>query len=98
MTAQGHPRAIFKRAVEHGNLLVAEMTARELGRITLAEALELVCLYADAEPAKFERAAFGGTQGLSLSPGRHCFGRRSRWPRSLSFAAETRRREDCSSS
>jgi hypothetical protein len=57
MTAQGHPRAIFKRAIEHGNVLVAEMTARELGRITLVEALQLVCLYAEAEPAKFERAA-----------------------------------------
>jgi hypothetical protein len=24
MTAQGHPRAIFKRAIERGNLVVAE--------------------------------------------------------------------------
>jgi hypothetical protein len=30
LTAQGHPRAIFKRAIERGNLLVAEVTAREL--------------------------------------------------------------------
>jgi hypothetical protein len=37
MTAQGHPRVIFKRAIEHGNVTVAEMTARELGGITLAE-------------------------------------------------------------
>jgi hypothetical protein len=28
MTAQGHPHAIFKRAVEHGNLLVAETILR----------------------------------------------------------------------
>jgi hypothetical protein len=34
LTAQGHPRAIFKRAIEHGNVVAAEMTARELGRIT----------------------------------------------------------------
>jgi hypothetical protein len=57
MTAQGQPRAIFSRAIERGNVVVAEMAARELGRISLAEALELVCLYATAEPAKFERAA-----------------------------------------
>ena len=59
MTAQGHPRAIFKQAIERGNLLIAEMAAREAGNLTLAEALELVCLYAEAEaePAKFERAA-----------------------------------------
>ena len=35
MTAQGHPRAIFKRAIEHGNVMLAEMTARELGRLAL---------------------------------------------------------------
>jgi hypothetical protein len=34
----------FKRAIERGNLLVAEATARELGRLTLEEALRLVLL------------------------------------------------------
>jgi hypothetical protein len=55
MTA--HPRAIFKRAVERGNLVVAEATARELRRLTLEEALGLLFLYAEKEPIKFERAA-----------------------------------------
>jgi hypothetical protein len=27
VTAQGHPRAIFKRAIERGNVVVAEATA-----------------------------------------------------------------------
>jgi hypothetical protein len=57
MTAQGHPRAIFRRAIERGNLVVAEATARELGRISLDEALRLLFLYAEKEPIKFERAA-----------------------------------------
>ena len=35
----------------------AEVAAREMGQLTLAEALDLVVLYAEAEPAKFERAA-----------------------------------------
>jgi hypothetical protein len=35
----------------------AELAAREAGDLTLAEALELVCLYAEAEPAKYEGAA-----------------------------------------
>jgi hypothetical protein len=35
----------------------AELAAREAGKLTLAEAPELVCLYTDEEPAKFERAA-----------------------------------------
>ena len=50
MAAAGHPRAIFKRAIENGNLPVAEVTARELGRITLAEALELTALVAERDP------------------------------------------------
>jgi hypothetical protein len=56
LTAQGHPRAIFKRAIERGNVLVAEATAREIG-LSLEEALQLVLLYAAYEPAKLERAA-----------------------------------------
>ena len=43
MTAPGHPRAIFRRAIERGNLLVAETTAREIGRVTLVELLILAC-------------------------------------------------------
>jgi hypothetical protein len=57
MTAQGHPRSIFQRAVERGNLVTAEATARELGRLTLEEALRLLFLHAEKEPVKFERAA-----------------------------------------
>jgi hypothetical protein len=53
---QGHPRAIFKRAIERGNVVVAEATARELG-LSLEEALQLVLLYVAYEPAKLERAA-----------------------------------------
>jgi hypothetical protein len=35
----------------------AELAARELGRLTLTDALRLVLLYAEVEPDKFERAA-----------------------------------------
>ena len=57
MTAQGSPRARFQRAIEGRWVFHAELAAREAGNLTLAEALELVCLYAEAEPAKFEKAA-----------------------------------------
>jgi hypothetical protein len=57
VTAQGHPRAIFKRAVERGNIVGAEATARELGKLSLEEALGLLFLYAEKEPIKYERAA-----------------------------------------
>jgi hypothetical protein len=57
VTAQGHPRAIFSRAIERGNLVVAESSAREVGRLTLEEALRLLFLYAEKDPVRYERAA-----------------------------------------
>jgi len=57
MTAQGHPRAVFRRAIERGNLLVAEMTARELGAVSLDEALALVCLVAEHSPERLDAFA-----------------------------------------
>ena len=56
MTTQGHPRAIFKQAIERGNL-VAEACAREVGHLTLEEALMLLFLYAEKDPVRYERAA-----------------------------------------
>jgi hypothetical protein len=44
MTAQGHARTRFRRAIERRNLLGAEASAREMGAVTLGEALDLVCL------------------------------------------------------
>ena len=57
MTAQGHPRAIFSRAIERGNLVAAEASAREVGNLTLEEALRPLFLYAAKDPVKYERAA-----------------------------------------
>jgi len=57
VTAQGHPRAIFRRAIKHGNMLLAEGMARELGRVTLAEALELTALIAHKDPRRHSRYA-----------------------------------------
>ena len=49
MTAQGHPRRIFATAIERGNIVMAEATARELGRISLEEALVLTALVAEKD-------------------------------------------------
>ena len=57
MTAQGHPRATFTRAIERGNLLIAETTLRELGRPTLSELLELTILIAFKDPRRYPRVA-----------------------------------------
>jgi hypothetical protein len=50
-TSQGHPRTVFRRALEPENLLVAEATAREIGHVSLGEALELTALIAEKEPS-----------------------------------------------
>jgi hypothetical protein len=54
MTAQGHARARFRRAIERKNLLGAETTAREMGTVDLSEALDLVCLVAKVAPARLD--------------------------------------------
>jgi hypothetical protein len=57
VTAQGSPLSRFRRAVDHGNLFEAEASAREFGRLDLADALELLRLIAEREPHRYERAA-----------------------------------------
>jgi hypothetical protein len=57
LTAQGHPQAIFQRAIARGSLLIAEATARELGRITLEDSLALTALVAQADPSRRSRFA-----------------------------------------
>jgi polynucleotide 5'-kinase involved in rRNA processing len=57
VSSQRHPRAIFQRAIERGNLVVAEVTAREIGRISLVEALELTALVARRDPKRHRRFA-----------------------------------------
>jgi hypothetical protein len=52
LTAQGQSRSIFKRAIENSKVVVAEMTARELGRITLEEALALTVLVVQKDPGR----------------------------------------------
>jgi hypothetical protein len=57
VTSQGHPYAEFKRALEGGNLWVAEAAARDLPQVSLEDALRLVRLYGECGSPKFERAA-----------------------------------------
>ena len=45
MTAQGSAATRFKRAIERRSLLNAEIAAREMGRVSLEDALALVVLY-----------------------------------------------------
>ena len=49
--------ADFQRAVERGNVMLAEAASRQLGHLSLEHALSLLFLYAEKEPGKYERAA-----------------------------------------
>ena len=56
-TSQGHPRTAFRRAVDRGNLVVAEIEAREVGKLDLSEALELTALIALRDRERSRRVA-----------------------------------------
>jgi len=57
VTAQGTPLTRFRRAVEAQSVALAELAARESGRLPLPDALALVVLYARLGDRKFELAA-----------------------------------------
>lgn len=57
VTAQGTPLTRFRRAIESRSILLAELAAREGGRLPLHDSVALVALYARLDDAKFERAA-----------------------------------------
>jgi hypothetical protein len=57
MTSQGTAHGRFQRAIHRGHLQAAEMAAREMGGLSLAEALSLCELLANVDPARYERAA-----------------------------------------
>lgn len=49
--------AVFQHAIERRNLLTAEAAARELGRLSLSDALEFLLLLSEKDPARFDPAA-----------------------------------------
>jgi hypothetical protein len=57
MTSQGTPRGRFQRAVHARHVQNAEMAAREMGVLSLADALLLCELLAKTDVARYERAA-----------------------------------------
>ena len=57
MTSQGTAHGRFQRAIHRGHVQAAEMAAREMGGLSLLDALTLCELLANADPARYERAA-----------------------------------------
>lgn len=77
VTSQGHPYAIFRRALERQNLVAAWAAASELQVVSLPDALALCLLVRDREPTRFSRFALrwharfcAETQGIGLEDGR----------------------------
>jgi hypothetical protein len=57
MTSQGTAHGRFQRAIKRRRLNAAEMAAREMGGLSLEEALSLCAPMAELDPARYERAA-----------------------------------------
>ena len=57
MTSQGSAHGRFQRAIHARHVQNAEMAAREMGGLSLADALALCELLAAVDPKRFERAA-----------------------------------------
>jgi hypothetical protein len=56
MTSQGSAHGRFVRAIKNRNLLNAEIAARELGELSLPDALAFCLLLAEVDPPRFDRA------------------------------------------
>jgi hypothetical protein len=57
MTSQGSAHGRFSRAIQTRNLFQAELAIRELGQLSLLDALAYLELVAEVRPEKLERAA-----------------------------------------
>jgi hypothetical protein len=56
MTSQGTAHGRFQRAIQRGHLFAAERAAREMGSLSLSEALALCLLYERENDPRFEKA------------------------------------------
>ena len=66
MTAQGQPLTRYRRALERRHIFGAETAAREMGFVTLRDALGLLALYAAEDSPKYDKAATRWLARLAL--------------------------------
>ena len=57
MTSQGSAHGRFQRAIKRRHLRATEMAAKEMGQLSLIDALTLVACYARTGSPKFDKAA-----------------------------------------
>jgi hypothetical protein len=56
-TSQGHPYAVFQRALKRRNVISALAAAKNLPQLSLGDALELTVLVARKDPGRHQRVA-----------------------------------------
>ena len=66
MTAQGSALTRYRRALERKHVFGAEVAAKEMGYLSLQDALGLLALYAAEDSLKYERAAIRWLGRLTL--------------------------------
>jgi hypothetical protein len=94
MTSQGTARGRFQRAIHARHVQNAEMAAREMGSVSLADALSLCELLAATDPKRYERAALRWLQRFideRLPPLTEGRARRIRTRRASTWKAKRRR-------
>ena len=74
VTSQGSATTRYRRAIESQSIVLAELAAREMGRVSLGDALALVRLYAVAGSPKAEPAAVRWLARLALERPRTTIG------------------------
>ena len=74
MTSQGTALTRYRRAIEAKSVLLAELSAREMGHVPLGDALALVTLYAASGSPKAEPAAVRWLARLALERPRTTIG------------------------
>jgi hypothetical protein len=74
VTSQGAALTRYRRAIETRSIVLAELAARELGHVSLSDALALVLLYANAGSPKAEPAAVRWLARLALERPRTTIG------------------------
>jgi hypothetical protein len=70
MTSQGSAHGRFQRAIRRRHIVAAEMAAKEMGQLSLIDALALVACYARTGSPKFDQSAVRWLERLA-SEGRH---------------------------
>jgi hypothetical protein len=70
LTSQGSAHGRFTRAIAQKNVFAAEVAAKEMGGLSLLDALDYVLLLAEARPERFEPAAIRWQGRLEVEVGR----------------------------